>query len=52
MDYQDYWKTFEQTGAVTDYLHYINCARDELAVGIAEDKDDPLAETKQAEKPE
>lgn len=40
---QDYWKTFEQTGSVADYLHYINCARDELAVGIAEDAADRAA---------
>lgn len=36
MENQSYWRTFEQTGAVTDYLHYLACVRDELAVGITE----------------
>ena len=36
MEYQDYWKAFERSGSVSDYLHYAACARDELAAGIAE----------------
>lgn len=40
MEYQDYWKAFERTGSVTDYLHYIVSARDELAAGITEDRDE------------
>ena len=38
MEYQDYWRTFERTGSVMDYLHYTACARDELAAGIAEEE--------------
>lgn len=39
MEYQNYWRAFERTGSVKDYLHYITCARDELAAGITEDED-------------
>lgn len=38
MEYQDYWKVFEQSGSIKDYLHYAACARDELAAGIAEEE--------------
>ena len=48
MEYQDYWKAFEQSGSVTDYLHYAACARDELAAGIAEDSDIPEQTTMRA----
>ena len=37
MEYQDYWKAFERSGSVTDYLHYAASVRSELAAGIDED---------------
>ena len=48
MEYQDYWKAFERSGSVSDYLHYAACARDELAAGIAEDGDIPEQTTMRA----
>jgi len=41
MEYSSYWKTFEQTGSVEDYLHYTACVREELAAGKADDEDVP-----------
>ena len=38
MEYQDYWKAFERTGSIMDYLHYTACAKDELAAGMVEDR--------------